>query len=123
MQFIQLWILPSRRGLPPGVVQRQYEVADRTDRLLQLVRPEDTEGEGVTVWQDAHVYASRLNPGVSVEHRFGAGHGGYLYLIEGDAEVNGERFRRGDAAYIRHDGLVRIRAEASSELLLVDTVL
>lgn len=123
MQFIQLWILPGRRGLTPDVEQHQYETVDRTDRLLQIVRPEETEGDGVTVCKDASVYASRLNRGVTVEHEFGAGRGGYFYLIEGEADVNDERMSIGDAAYIRDAGLLRIRAETPSELLVVDTVL
>jgi len=52
MQFIQMWIIPARRGLPPGIEQRQYTVADRTDRLLRFLRPEGSDGEGVSVAQD-----------------------------------------------------------------------
>ena len=37
MQFIQIWILPSQRGLQPDVVQKQFTPADRTDRLLRFL--------------------------------------------------------------------------------------
>ena len=39
MQFIQIWILPSQRGLQPDVVQKQFTPADRTDRLLRFLKP------------------------------------------------------------------------------------
>ena len=85
--------------------------------------PEGTDGTGVTVHQDASMYVSRLDSSVTVEHVFGDGRGGYFYLIEGDVELNGDRLTTGDAAKILGDGLLRVLAQAPSELLLVDTPL
>jgi redox-sensitive bicupin YhaK (pirin superfamily) len=100
MQFLQLWILPERRGLKPDVAQRQHTTEDRHNRWLRIVRPMGTEGTGVTVHQDTSIYVSRKDRAVSVEHRIEPGRGGYLYLIEGDADVNDEHFVTGDATYI-----------------------
>jgi redox-sensitive bicupin YhaK (pirin superfamily) len=123
MQFLQLWILPARRGLKPEVAQRQHTRDDRHNQLLRIVRPMGTEGTGVTVHQDASIYVARLDSGVSAEHRIGDGRGGYFYLIEGDVELNAERLATGDAAYITGDGLLGIQARGTSELLVVDTPL
>ena len=116
-------MLPDTRGLEPGIQQHQFTTADRLNRLLRVVRPEGTEGEGVTVHQETSVYASRLDAGVTVKHECGAGRGGYLYLIDGQANVNGSPLSTGDAAYLRDAGYLRVRTEAPTELLLVDTVL
>jgi quercetin 2,3-dioxygenase len=123
MQFIQLWILPSHRGLQPGVEQVQYGLEDRHNRLLRIVRPEGEPGTGVTAYQDASVYVSRLDPGVGVEHVLPDRHGGYLYLIVGEIALNGERLATGDAAKILGRGALDVQAHAASELILVDTVL
>ena len=123
MRFLQLWILPAERGLEPAVEQRQYTEADRRNRLLRIVKPEGSAGEGVTVAQDAGIYVARLDPGATAEHAFGRGRGGYFYLIGGEVEVNGERFSTGDAAYVRADGVFRVQADQTSELILVDTPL
>ena len=123
VQFIQMWIMPAERGLPPSVEQRQYGEEDRRNRLLQILRPMGTDGDGVTVHQDARMFVSRLDPGVSVEHEFGEGRGGYLYLISGEAAVNDERLRTGDAAYVRGSGLLTVLAVEVSELIFVDTPL
>jgi len=123
MQFIQMWILPSHRGLPPSVEQRQHTVEDRHNRLLQIVRPEGTDGTGVTVHQDVGMYVSRLDPGSVIEHKFGEGRGGYFYLIEGEVELNGKRLTTGDAAKVLGEGLLRVQAQVQGELLLVDTPL
>ncbi len=123
MQFIQMWILPWKRGLAPDVDQKQYSVADRTDRLLRFLKPEGAEGEGVTVAQDVSMYATRLAPGASVAHSFGEGRGGYLYLLAGAIDANRERMGTGDAAYVTGAGSLELAAHEPSDLLLVDTPL
>lgn len=121
MRFIQMWILPNERGLEPGVEQKVFTEQDRTDRLLPAISGDG--GEAVLVHQDAHVFISRLNPGVEVEHAIREGRGVYLYVIEGDVEVNGERMSTGDAAQITGEPSVLARAGAVTELILVDVVL
>lgn len=121
MQFIQMWIIPAERGLVPSIDQKQYGKHDRRNRLLQILRPEGTDGDGVTVHQDASMYVARLDPDTTVEHAFGAERGGYFYLIEGAADVNDDSLSPGDAAKVVADGLLRVTAREASELLLVDT--
>jgi len=121
MRFIQIWIMPNARGLDPGVEQKVFGTQDRTDRLLKVISGDD--GDAVLVHQDAHVFVSRLNPGVTVEHPLEKGRGAYLYVIEGDVEVNGQRMTTGDAAQITEEPQVRIAANATSELILVDVSL
>jgi hypothetical protein len=123
MEFIQMWVLPSRRGLPPAVEQRQYTAADRHNRLLRIVRPEGSTGEGVLVHQAVSIYAARLDPEVAVTHHIDAGRGGYFYVIRGALALNDERLETGDAAKVLGAGVLQMRALDTSELLLVDTPL
>jgi redox-sensitive bicupin YhaK (pirin superfamily) len=123
MQFIQMWIIPAERGLAPSVEQKQYTEEDRRNRLFQILRPEETDGDGVIVHRDVWMYVSRLDGGASVEHSLGAGRGGYFYLISGEAEVNGERLSTGDAAYVTGAGGIEVVSSGVTELILVDTPL
>jgi redox-sensitive bicupin YhaK (pirin superfamily) len=118
MRFIQMWIIPNEPGLPPGVEQKVFTREDRTDRLLKAISGDG--GDAVLVHQDAHVFVSHLTPGTEVEHPLADGRGVYLYVIEGDASVNGERMSTGDAAQIWDERTVAIDAAADSELVLVD---
>ena len=122
MRFIQIWIMPSERGLEPGVEQKVFSEQDRTDLLLRVISGDDQGA--VLVHQDAHVFVSRLTTGTSVEHPLPAGRGAYLYVIEGDADVNGERMPTGSAAQITEEpGGISIAANAATELILVDVSL
>ena len=121
MRFIQMWIMPAERGLEPGVEQKIFTIEDRTDRLLRVISGDG--GDAVLVHQDAHVLVGRLNPGATVQHALAPGRGVYLYVIEGDAEVDGERMATGDAAQASDEEAVRILAVGTTEVILVDVAL
>jgi len=118
MEFLQLWILPDTADLTPAVQQRQFLKAQRTDTLLQVV---GAAGDDlVTVHQDAAVFVAALSAGKEVTHRFGSKRAGYLYLIEGAVALADDRLSTGDAAKILDQPELPVRAEAASELILVD---
>jgi quercetin 2,3-dioxygenase len=121
MRFIQMWIVPSERGLAPSVEQKVLTKRDRTDRLLRVISGDD--GDAVHVHQDAHVYISALSAGHVVEHRLGERRGAYVYVIEGDVAVNGEPMSTGDAAQVIGEPAIAVEARAESELILVDVSL
>jgi redox-sensitive bicupin YhaK (pirin superfamily) len=118
LRFIQLWIMPAERGLPPGVEQKVFTEEDRRDRLLKVISGDD--GDAVKVHQDAAVYVSHLEPGARVEHAFAPGHGGYLYVIEGALRLNDEKLGTGDAAKIAGEPEITLEADEPTELMLVD---
>ena len=134
MRFIQMWIIPAERGLTPGVEQRVFTTEDRTDTLLRVISgdggsrseaiaPTEGRGDAVLVHQDAHVFVSRLTAGTVVKHDLPTGRGAYLYVIEGDVALNGERMQTGDAAQITAEPSVAIESAADSELIMVDVAL
>lgn len=123
LEIVQMWIVPGRLGLEPRVQQRQHTLEDRTNRLLRIVRPAGSPGEGLEIEQDASVFVSHLEDGLSLTHEVPEGHGGYLYVLQGRLDVNGERLGSGDAAYVRTAGELHMQAAVPTELLLVDTVL
>jgi len=118
MRFIQIWILPDAPDLTPEVEQRSFTKADRTNRLLRVIGPEG--GAVVKLHQDASVHVAALEPGVEVVHPIGSGRGVYAYLIDGEATFDEEVVSTGDAAKVTEQPELRIRATASSELILVD---
>jgi hypothetical protein len=123
LELVQMWIVPRRFGIEPGVQQQQYNEDDRRNRLLRIVKPSGEPGEGLEVEQDASVFVSHLEDGNRVRHDVPAGHGAYLYVLQGRLEVNAERLQTGDAAYFWSAGRLDLTASVPSELLLVDTVL
>jgi redox-sensitive bicupin YhaK (pirin superfamily) len=118
MRFIQMWIMPRERNLPPANEQKALTVDDRTNVLLPAVSPDGARG--VSVHQDAWVYISRLEAGRSLEHELRPGFGVYFFLIEGDLTVNGERLTTGDAARVQDEDRLTMEAAATCELIMVE---
>jgi quercetin 2,3-dioxygenase len=121
MRFIQMWIMPSEQGLPPSLEQKVFTEEERTDRLMEIVSPDG--GEAVKVHRDARVLVSRLNAGKEVAHGLGPGRGAYLYVIEGALRVNDQKLGTGDAAKVRGEDTLRLAADETTELILVDVPL
>jgi len=121
LRFIQMWIMPAERGLPPGVEQKVFTEEDRRGRLRRVISGDD--GEAVLVHQDASVFVSHLEPGTKVDHRFAPGHGGYLYVIDGSIRLNDEKLGTGDAAKIAGEPNITLDANETTELILVDVAL
>jgi quercetin 2,3-dioxygenase len=118
MRFIQMWIMPAERGLPPSAEQRVYTMEDRRDVLLEAISPPG--GPGVTVHQDARVFISSLDVSRVVTRDIPAGFGHYFYVIAGAVELNGEKMTTGDAAKIRDEARLVARGLEPSELLTVE---
>ena len=121
MRFIQFWILPSARGLRTGVQQRQFSIEDRTDRWLQIMGPRGTDGLDLS--QDARALVSHLSDAGRLEHTFGPGRGGYLYVIDGRLSLNGDSLKTGDAAKITGAAGLEMSTELAAELILIDVPL
>ncbi len=121
MRFIQMWIMPEERGLRPSVEQKVLTKDDRRNRLLRAIAPEG--GEAVKVHGDAAVYISSMEGGLSLDHKFPNGMGGYLYVIGGALGLDGERLETGDAAKIWDEPEITLRAENETELIMVEAQL
>jgi hypothetical protein len=119
LHFIQIWIIPDTRDLPPGVEQKTFSQDERTNRLLRAIGP-DRAGGSILVHRDASMFISRLESGASVSHVFRPNFGGYLFLIDGRVTLNGKTIGAGDAAVIVDERQVELVAIDLSELLMME---
>jgi redox-sensitive bicupin YhaK (pirin superfamily) len=121
MRLLQLWLLPRHKENEPRWEQRPYTKADRQNRLLAVVSPTDAAVEGsLTVDQDATIYVSSLEAGRALTHASQAGRHAYLFVINGEVEVNDRKLSAGDQARIQNETSLTIKATQDSELMLLD---
>jgi redox-sensitive bicupin YhaK (pirin superfamily) len=121
MRFIQFWILPSTRGLATTVQQQQYTLEERMDRWLQIMGPAGEDG--LDLAQDARALVAHLTDAGRLDHSFGPGRGGYLYVIDGRVTISGDRMRTGDAAKVTGEATLELSTDLGAELILVDVPL
>src|SRR6187455_859487 len=93
VHFLQIWLLPSRPGLPAGYEQKFFSDEEKRGRLRLVASPDGADGS-VRIQQDARLYAALLDGG-EVTHAFGAGRRGWLQVARGSVEANGHSLKTG----------------------------
>jgi quercetin 2,3-dioxygenase len=119
IKLMQIWLTPERDGLTPGYEQKQFTAEERTGKLLPIVAGQDMPGT-LKIHQDATFYVGRMNAGDEVKHPLKAGRRAFLYVIEGAVRLEEDELTAGDQARIVEGGELRLRAQATSELILID---
>jgi len=119
VHFLQIWILPSRRGLAPGYEQKAVPEAEERG-TLRLVASRDGREGSVTIHQDVDLYASRLLPGERVKHALAPGRHAWLQVVTGRIEVNGSALGTGDGAAVSGESALEVVAAEPAHFLLFD---
>lgn len=117
LHLLQIWLTPERAGLDPGYEEKHFSRDDKRNRLLPIVGSADG---ALAIHQDATIYASVLEAGKQVEHRFTDGRHGWIQLIHGTVEANGETLTAGDGAALGDVTSLAIEAKQEAEFLLFD---
>ena len=119
VHFLQVWILPERRGIAPGYAQKAYDPEARQGRFLPVITP-DGRGGTVDVAQDATMLVARLEPGQSASYAPASGRRAYLHVATGAVEVEGETLKAGDAAKLTDVESLTVTGRQTAELVLFD---
>jgi quercetin 2,3-dioxygenase len=119
VHFLQIWLLPERRGLEPGYEQRAFSVAELQDQW-HLIAARNGRNGAVTVHQDADLYAARVSADTELVHRPAPGRRLWLQVARGAVEVDGEALAGGDAMSWVDATKIVVRAREPGEVLLFD---
>jgi len=119
VHLLQMWIEPAQRGLAPSYEQRAFTPAERTGRLLPVASGQGIDG-AMRIHQDATLYVSRLEEGTHATHALGASRKGYLFVVNGQLDVNGRQLSQGDQARIENEAELRLQAPETAEFVLID---
>src|SRR5262245_7940652 len=115
--FLQIWIEPAVRGIPPSYEQKHFAPAEKRGRL-RLIASRDGADGSVTIQQDARVYAGLFDGAERAAHEL-AGRLGYVHVARGRARVNGRDLQAGDALKTDAAQIV-IDGGENAEILLFD---
>ena len=118
VHFLQIWIIPQRRGLPPGYQQRGFKPEDIRGRWLKLATPENGGGL-VNIHQDVALLATRVAE-QAVDYPLAQGRRAWLQVASGSVEVNGTTLGEGDSAALAGPAAISVRGAPEGEVLLFD---
>jgi redox-sensitive bicupin YhaK (pirin superfamily) len=119
VHFLQIWILPERKGLEPSYEQRSFAEHERRD-TLRLIASRDGGDGSVTIHQDVSIYLTVLDPGQQVVHRLSADRHAWVHVARGRVGLNGHGLAAGDGAAVSDEESLTIASEEAAEVLLFD---
>ena len=117
--FLQIWLLPNRRGITPGYEQKAFAEADKRGRLRLVASPDGRDGS-VTIHADAAMYAGLFDGDEKTERTLNTERLTYVYLVRGTLEVNGQSLSAGDAAQLDGESRLVLQHGRSAEVIVFD---
>lgn len=121
VRFLQIWIIPEKKNVEPRYDQQNFSGADKTNQWLTVVSPIGTRDGGVQVHQQAWFSLSTLEAGKSLDYQLHRNENGiYIFILEGNAEVNGQVLARRDGLAVWDTDRVSLTSSTSAEILLME---
>jgi redox-sensitive bicupin YhaK (pirin superfamily) len=117
--FLQIWILPSRRGIAPGYEQKHFGSAAKRGRLALVASPDGREGS-VTLHADAALRAGLFTGDERVQLALDPKRLTYVHLVRGSLRVNDHPLHGGDAATLAHEKTLVLEGGEDAEVLVFD---
>ena len=117
--FLQIWIEPDVRGIPPSYEQKTFSDADKHGALRLVASPDGAQGS-VRIHADAAVYAGLLDADEAVTLTLDPARKTYVHLVRGTLQVNGTPLAGGDAAMLEREAALSLTAGRDAEVLVFD---
>ena len=117
--LLQIWIMPSRRGIEPSYEQKALDVKAIANKFARIAGPDPQPNE-VRLVQDAEIWAARLDPDIEAIHPLMPGRRAWLHVAKGEVSIGNETLRAGDAAAVTDQEEITVRSRGEAEMLLFD---
>jgi redox-sensitive bicupin YhaK (pirin superfamily) len=117
--FLQIWIMPSRGGIPPSYEQKHFDAASKRGRLAWIATPDGREGS-VTIHADACLQAGLFDGAERAEMALDPKRIAYVHLVRGALRVNDQPLQAGDAARLDQATRLVLEAGQDAEVLVFD---
>ena len=117
--LLQIWIEPNVLEIDPSYEQKTIPTADKDGKLCLVASPEGSDG-AVKIFADAKVYAGLFNGSQAAQLQLNPNRKGYLHLVRGSVEVNGQQLNAGDALLIENESTLQLDKGSDAEVLFFD---
>ncbi|TAH46613.1 MAG: pirin family protein [Betaproteobacteria bacterium] len=119
VHFLQIWIVPARRGVEPRYQQRHFTREEKRGRLRPIISPDGADGS-LSVYQDVRVYAGLFDGDEAQRFEMPANRFAYIHVARGAIDVDGQRLAAGDAVKLRDPRTIDFAHGDDAEVLLFD---
>lgn len=124
VKFLQIWIIPNKKGGTPRYDQITLDKERLTNKLAQILSPNPND-EGVWIQQNAWFHMGNLEGGTEVSYDLmdKTNNGVYAFLLEGSIQLADHTLSRRDGLGIWEIEKLKIKALENSKVLLMEVPL
>ncbi len=115
--FLQIWIEPDRRGIPPSYEEKHFPAAAKRGRLRLIASPDGRDGS-VLIHQQATVHAGLFDGDERAVLAVDEGRRAYVHVARGTVQVNNRMLAAGDALKLTGEREVSIENGKEAEVLV-----
>jgi redox-sensitive bicupin YhaK (pirin superfamily) len=119
---LQLWIFPDKQNVEPRYDQKGFNLEENRNKLVTVVSPEDkNDGNALWIHQQAFLHLGVFDAGQPFDYNIKIPENGlYLFLIEGELEINGETIKERDAYGAIEFNTLTIHTKSPSKILTIE---
>ncbi|MES2560323.1 MAG: pirin family protein [Bacteroidota bacterium] len=120
-RIFQIWVFPKESSIKPKYHQRAFEPKHRINKLQTVVSPDPEKYGGIYIHQDAWFTMGKFKAKHKTKYTVQkGGNGVYVFMMEGNATINGQVLNKRDGFGIWDIKELSIQADSDCEILLMD---
>ena len=119
---LQLWVFPDTENVTPRYDQKSFDIENQINTFVNIVSPKDNnDGNALWVYQKTFFHLGIFDSNTTIKYEVKIPKNGvYLFLIEGEIEVNNQTLKARDAMGINDFDQFEIKINTKSKILLVE---
>ncbi|CAH0336489.1 Quercetin 2,3-dioxygenase [Flavobacterium sp. CECT 9288] len=119
---LQLWVFPDTEEVTPRYDQKSFDLEQHKNTFINVVSPKDqNDGNALWVHQKTFFNLGIFDENTAVNHPIQIPNNGvYLFLIEGEIEINNQILTARDAIGITATTAIDIKINSTAKILLIE---
>ena len=120
VNLLQIWVFPKVRNISPRYDQQKYDLQSNTNSFVTIVSSEEDKG---VMWinQDSVFSLGKFDAGTTVNYTMKyPGNGAYVFLVEGNIEIDESSFSRRDAVGLYDTENFDISVKENAKILIIE---
>ncbi|NOY58277.1 MAG: pirin family protein [Calditrichaeota bacterium] len=120
LNFLQIWIFPNKKNVEPRYDQISIKNMEKDNSFYQILSP-NKDDQGVWIHQDAWFYLGKFKSGKTEIYQIKKeGNGIYVFILEGEAEIEGQKLEKRDGFGIWNVNQIGIKTTKNNRILLME---
>ncbi len=119
VNFLQIWVFPKERDIKPRYDQKRFDFEARKNELINIVAPDNEDALWIN--QDSWFSMGKFAAGEKFNYALNKkGNGAYVFLIDGEATVNGISLEKRDGLGLANIEELKIEIINNGTILIME---